>query len=114
MVLRKVSTVRIVLDSSGKIPDGVLEGTLVALGSYNECVDLVARDEGQDHEYFRGQYCALDVKPYLPPKPKKYNPQHMFRNISEVLPILKARAILGRGSGWNVPALTAMAALQGE
>ncbi|KAL3218662.1 hypothetical protein MRX96_031471 [Rhipicephalus microplus] len=76
---------RTLLDSSGKIPDGVLEGTLVALGSYNECVDIVARDQGQEHEYFRGQYCALDVKPYLPPKPKKYNPQIMFRNISETL-----------------------------
>ncbi|XP_072144358.1 uncharacterized protein [Dermacentor andersoni] len=77
------------LDSSGKIPDGVLEGTLVAMGSYNECVNIVARDDGQEREYFRGQYCALDVKPFLPPKPKKYNPQHMFRNISQVLPILK-------------------------
>ncbi|KAK8774063.1 hypothetical protein V5799_011404 [Amblyomma americanum] len=82
------------MDSSGKIPDGVLEGTLVALGSYNECVDIVARDEDQEREYFRGQYCALDIKPFLPPKPKKYNPQHMFRNISEVLPILKASSLV--------------------
>ncbi|KAH9361401.1 hypothetical protein HPB48_003925 [Haemaphysalis longicornis] len=83
-----------VLDSSGKIPDGILEGSLVAMGSYNECVDIVAQDEGQENEYFRGQYCALDVKPFLPPKPRKYNPQHMFRNISQALPILKVSELL--------------------
>ncbi|KAG0410036.1 hypothetical protein HPB47_012859, partial [Ixodes persulcatus] len=80
------------LDSSGKVPDGILEGSLSAWGAYNECVDVVARDVGAAddvREYFRGQYCALDVRPYLPPKPKKYNPQDMFRNLTEVLPILR-------------------------
>ena len=35
-----------VLDATGKLPDGILQGNLYALGSYSSCLDIEAKPEG--------------------------------------------------------------------
>lgn len=51
------------LDASGKLPSGVLEGTLADLGSFDQCLELDQK-AAQAHEItFTGQYCMLDTRP---------------------------------------------------
>lgn len=59
----------IVLDASGKVPEGILAGTLSSLGAYDECLETTLGDEEEDHKGTNGQYCSIDIKPFLPPKP---------------------------------------------
>lgn len=63
------------LDSTGKGMSGILTGTLTSLGSFDECLDAVATETKRNitKELFRGQYCTLKVRPYLPKKPKIYS-----------------------------------------
>ncbi|XP_064459317.1 O-acyltransferase like protein-like [Ornithodoros turicata] len=50
------------LDSSGKFPSGLLEGSTAALGAYDECLSTVLRtSEGQP--LYRGKYCNMYIKP---------------------------------------------------
>ncbi|KAG8184567.1 hypothetical protein JTE90_007683 [Oedothorax gibbosus] len=49
------------LDASGKLSPGLLEGTSSALGDYDECLDVVSPHKGKRH--FTGKYCLLEVKP---------------------------------------------------
>lgn len=49
------------LDSSGKLPSGILEGTLTDLGAFDQCLAVKSDREGSGH--FVGQYCLLDMRP---------------------------------------------------
>ncbi|CAG2107209.1 unnamed protein product [Medioppia subpectinata] len=94
-----------ILDSSGKVPDGILGGTLTALGSYDDCLESRIGEE-QNEESTKGQYCAINVRPYLPPKPpldsveKEFNDaadakgfakEHHFARIAPLFYYLKLR-----------------------
>ena len=52
------------LDATGKVPDGILEGNFNALGSYSECIELeaVIEGEGKDGEdhTFSGKFGAVN------------------------------------------------------
>lgn len=53
-----------VLDSSGKPPSGILEGTLTDFGSFELCLSVDTRQEEPDEvNPFTGKYCILDIKP---------------------------------------------------
>ncbi|XP_076313904.1 nose resistant to fluoxetine protein 6-like isoform X2 [Tachypleus tridentatus] len=56
------------LDSTGKIPAGILHGTLTEMGDYEQCQNIVVYNhEDKSKERFRGRYCSVRVQPYLPP-----------------------------------------------
>lgn len=67
------------LDAIGKPSAGILEGSLTMFGNYHECLSVRAPDEDEIEvveefrEYFRGQYCVLQMKPYLPKKTHFYS-----------------------------------------
>lgn len=67
------------LDAIGKPSSGILEGSLTMFGNYKQCLSVRAPDEDEIEiaeefrEYFRGQYCVLKIKPYLPDKPTFYS-----------------------------------------
>ncbi|GIY67619.1 nose resistant to fluoxetine protein 6 [Caerostris darwini] len=64
------------IDSSGKIIDGMLGGTMSTLGEYDQCVSIEALDTGRRNKnkkvMFTGKYCAVDLRPPLPPKKRYY------------------------------------------
>lgn len=54
-----------VLDAAGKIPSGLLEGTLSSVGDYNQCLDIQSPySENINSQQFRGKYCFL--RPIVP------------------------------------------------
>lgn len=59
-------------DASGKPIAGMLEGAMTSFGNYRECLKIRAPDEdemaftGKFHEHFRGKYCIIQTKPWLP------------------------------------------------
>jgi len=67
------------LDASGKPVAGMLAGSLTMFGNYRQCVKLRAPDDdeiefaGSFREYFRGKYCIIQAKPWLPKKSRFYN-----------------------------------------
>lgn len=67
------------LDATGKPNSGILEGSLTMFGNYKQCLSVRAPDEDeievtdQFEEYFRGQFCVLHLKPWMPAKPRFYN-----------------------------------------
>lgn len=67
------------LDAIGKPSAGILEGSLTMFGNYRQCLSIRAPDEDEIEivdefrEYFRGKYCVLKIKPYLPQKPTFYS-----------------------------------------
>ncbi|GFT66416.1 putative transposable element [Trichonephila clavipes] len=54
-----------VVDASGRLPSGTLEGTLTDLGDYDQCLDVVQPKKSK-HINIQGQYCTLEVQPVLP------------------------------------------------
>jgi hypothetical protein len=56
-----------VFDSSTKIPEGVLRGSISHLGNFDECLDV---DVNQDWGSFKGQHCLgtvnVNVSGYIP------------------------------------------------
>lgn len=72
----------------------MLGGSLASLGEYDQCLDIKATNDRRGKNFgqvmFTGQYCTLDIKPPLPPKPRYYK-------LTEVLDELKEFA-----SGDNV------------
>ncbi|XP_071536043.1 nose resistant to fluoxetine protein 6-like isoform X2 [Panulirus ornatus] len=48
------------VDSWGKLPDGVLDGNTQAFGSLDECLSIHVEPEGSNH--FKGQYCLVSLK----------------------------------------------------
>ena len=67
------------LDASGKPIAGLLEGSMTMFGNYRQCLKIRAPDEdeieftGSFKEYFRGKYCIIQAKPWLPEKSRFYN-----------------------------------------
>ncbi|XP_049269684.1 uncharacterized protein LOC119389764 isoform X2 [Rhipicephalus sanguineus] len=70
--LRKLNLESIrMLDSSSKLPAGILEGTVTDLGDYDTCLDLRFPNRFDKRlEDFRGQYCGVAVRFPLPQKPE--------------------------------------------
>ena len=88
----------------------MLQGAITIFGNHKQCLDIRAPDEEDDFdeeneseeppkfkEFFRGKYCILELKPWLPPKPRFYgfnsqieslrrdpNDESVFKTISEV------------------------------
>lgn len=73
----------------GKPPSGIFEGVVTMFGNYDECLKIRVYhedDSNQDEdivpnyetnneekvEFFRGQYCITEFKPWLPKKPNFY------------------------------------------
>ncbi|CAN7993534.1 unnamed protein product, partial [Ixodes hexagonus] len=44
-----------VVDSSGKLPNGLMSGTAASLGHFDQCLDIEVGDA------FRGQFCNLEL-----------------------------------------------------
>lgn len=67
------------LDATGKPTAGIFEGSLTMFGNYKQCLDIRAPDEDeievtdQFEEYFRGQFCVIHLKPWMPIKQPYYN-----------------------------------------
>ncbi|CAG2159129.1 unnamed protein product [Oppiella nova] len=72
----------IMLDATGKPPSGIFEGVVTMFGNFEECLkvrvadddDSELDDEGREQfkEFFRGQFCVAEFKPWLPKKPAFY------------------------------------------
>ncbi|GFS66991.1 uncharacterized protein NPIL_553921, partial [Nephila pilipes] len=59
-------------DASGKLPGGVLEGTVLDFGSYEECLRIRVNDSSTGTESFRGRYCMIGYQsPLLSPLNQK-------------------------------------------
>ncbi|CAL1300170.1 unnamed protein product [Larinioides sclopetarius] len=50
------------IDSSGKIPNGIIDGSINSFGDYDMCVNT------EVPRHFRGQYCLVELDPPLPPR----------------------------------------------
>jgi hypothetical protein len=67
------------LDASGKPIAGLLEGSMTMFGNHRQCLKVRAPDDdeiefaGEFREYFRGKYCVIQAKPWLPEKERFYN-----------------------------------------
>lgn len=53
------------LDSSGKISGGLLEGTSSEFGDYDECLDIIVGGRPLPRAH-KGSYCLLEIKPPNP------------------------------------------------
>ncbi|GBM82866.1 Nose resistant to fluoxetine protein 6 [Araneus ventricosus] len=75
------------IDASGKIIDGMLQGTMSSLGEFDQCINTTAVDEKRGKNFgkamFVGQYCAIDVKPPLPPKRRYYKLNEPLEELRE-------------------------------
>jgi hypothetical protein len=69
-----------------------LGGTLTALGSYDDCLESTIGDDKEDMT--KGQYCAINIRPFLPPKPpldvveKAFNDAADAKGFAKVLTLL--------------------------
>lgn len=67
------------LDATGKPTSGIFQGSLTMFGNYRQCLSIRAPDEDeieitdQFEEYFRGQFCVVHIKPWMPIKKPFYN-----------------------------------------
>lgn len=52
------------VDSWGKVPSGILEGNVYALGSFLECLNI----ERNDKKY-KSQYCLAQITPKIEAEP---------------------------------------------
>ncbi|KAH7984646.1 hypothetical protein HPB52_023389 [Rhipicephalus sanguineus] len=74
------------------MPDGLFYGSLAAFGDMGECLHVRAinrRLNGKLEEYFQGQYCALNIRFKLPPKPARYSPKTFLKNLTDEVPLYK-------------------------
>lgn len=77
------------LDATGKPIAGLLEGSLTLFGNYRECLKVRAPDDdeiefaGEFKEYFRGKYCIIQAKPWLPEKSRFYNLNAKLKALTE-------------------------------
>lgn len=57
------------IDSWGKFPmAGIMEGTFTDFGSFDECLGILPNDVLGEP-----QYCSLEMRPLLPPRPRFHN-----------------------------------------
>lgn len=67
------------LDATGKPTSGIFQGSLTMFGNYRQCLSIRAPDEDeieitdQFEEYFRGQFCVIHLKPWMPIKKPFYH-----------------------------------------
>lgn len=67
------------LDATGKPTAGIFQGSLTMYGNYRQCLNIRAPDEDeieiteQFEEYFRGQFCVIHLKPWMPTKQPFYH-----------------------------------------
>lgn len=84
--------VDLVLDAIGKPAAGIMEGAVTMFGNHRQCMKIRAYEDDEEEfddlddedrataaesrperkEFFRGKYCVLEFKPYLPQKPAFY------------------------------------------
>ena len=88
------------MDATGKPPSGIFEGAVSMFGNYDECTKVIVYDdddeddeeeeEGESEkepkekklkEFFRGQYCVAEFKPWLPMKPHYYGMNSKIQNL---------------------------------
>lgn len=85
------------LDAIGKPSPGLLEGSLTIFGNQRQCLNVRAPDDEDDFdedadesiassspkfkEFFRGKYCILELKPWLPPRPQWYGFSHKIKSL---------------------------------
>lgn len=97
------------IDSSGKVPEGIFEGSFTALGSYDECLNTVFQSgsgstsassahnhqaetaagtqdpatlreqQGSMSAPTQGKYCLVTVSPFMPPKPPADKVDRLFQ-----------------------------------
>lgn len=82
------------IDSSGKVPEGIFEGSFTALGSYDECISTVfassssssqsspnpmSNPSANEKSPTQGKYCLVAVSPFMPPKPPADTIEHLFQ-----------------------------------
>lgn len=85
------------IDSSGKVPEGIFEGSFTALGSYDECLSTVFASSSTtpnnqqaspatspvtsagEKSHTQGKYCLVAVSPFMPPKPPADRIEHLFQ-----------------------------------
>jgi hypothetical protein len=53
-----------VMDSTGKIPSGLIEGVSSIFGEYDQCLDIESSPSETDSQLIRGKYCLAtpDIK----------------------------------------------------
>nr|XP_042908305.1 uncharacterized protein LOC122271368 [Parasteatoda tepidariorum] len=71
----------LMLDSSGRIPEGFLQGTVTSMGNYDECLAI---NVNETKLKLRGQYCTIEIHPPLPVW-KPFTPLH--QTVPELLNI---------------------------
>lgn len=54
------------LDAMGKPPSGIMEGAAMALGSYDQCLEIVNPRQNSSVPVFVGQYCSVELLPFEP------------------------------------------------
>lgn len=62
------------IDSWGKIPSGILEGNIHALGSFSECLDLERNEQKYESQYCLAEI-ALKIDGLFPSKQTKHTPE---------------------------------------
>lgn len=87
------------IDSSGKVPEGIFEGSFTALGSYDECISTVFASSSSssssssstsmpsaststtanERSPTQGKYCLVSVSPFMPPKPPADTIERLFQ-----------------------------------
>ncbi|KAK8771466.1 hypothetical protein V5799_025286 [Amblyomma americanum] len=72
------------IDSSGKLAPGLLDGSLADFGDYEECLSVAVPDSSSEDGslLFRGQYCMVKSRPPLPPKPRFVNKHFAAVNLT--------------------------------
>ncbi|XP_076365804.1 nose resistant to fluoxetine protein 6-like [Tachypleus tridentatus] len=68
------------MDATGKIPSGILRGSLTALGDFDQCLNINVNTSNLS---FRGKYCSVEFKPLMPPSPRMLQKiQPLFDNFT--------------------------------
>ncbi|KAG8287300.1 hypothetical protein J6590_041544 [Homalodisca vitripennis] len=61
------------VDASSKLPSGVLDGHMMDIGSYDQCLTAEAPEK-----LFSGQMCIVETKGFIPDVINKLNPEKYF------------------------------------
>ncbi|KAL3188281.1 hypothetical protein MRX96_003607 [Rhipicephalus microplus] len=72
------------IDASGKLAPGLLDGSLTDFGDFEECLSVAVPDTSSEDGalLFRGQYCMVKSRPPLPPKPRFVNKHFAAVNLT--------------------------------
>ncbi|XP_076360189.1 nose resistant to fluoxetine protein 6-like isoform X2 [Tachypleus tridentatus] len=74
------------LDASGKITNGILDGSSTDFGSYDQCLNVIVSNRRSKEINFRGKYCFLQIHPEFPSasiSPDSRLQETVFHEISE-------------------------------